>query len=115
MGSLLMSLVYSGLLANEGFGGQLSKWLLNPLLASDLGYTRLMEKLLANGYSSLVLSEGQIDALTWLLNRAETTKLIDQLDPYVNESLTDDGYLGLKARIGRVQAKIDEQVGALSV
>lgn len=70
---------------------------------------------LAKGYVALVLTEAQIDALTWLLNRAETTELIDQLDPYANESLTDDGYLGLKARIGRVQAKIDEQVGAVNV
>ena len=70
---------------------------------------------LAQGYVALVLTEAQIDALTWLLNRAETTELIDQLDPYANESLTDDGYLGLKARIGRVQAKIDEQVGTVNV
>jgi hypothetical protein len=31
------------------------------------------------------------------------------LDPDVNELMLTDGYLGLKARINRVQAKIDEQ------
>lgn len=70
---------------------------------------------LADGYAALVLTEAQIDALTWLLDRAETQSLIEELDPYINESLTDDGYLGLKARISRVQAKIDEQVGAVRV
>ena len=70
---------------------------------------------LADGYAALILTEAQIDALTWLLNRTETEALLDQLDPYVNESLLDDGYLGLKARINRIQAKIDEQIGTLNV
>jgi hypothetical protein len=70
---------------------------------------------LAEGYSALILTEAQIDALAWFLDRSETKDLLDELDPYINESLTDDGYLGLKARISRVQAKIDEQVGAVHV
>jgi len=70
---------------------------------------------LAEGYTALILTEAQIDALAWFLDRSETKDLLDELDPYVNESLLDDGYLGLNARINRVQAKIDEQVGAVSV
>jgi hypothetical protein len=70
---------------------------------------------LAEGYSALILTEAQIDALAWFLDRSETKDLLDELDPYINESLLYDGYLGLKARISRVQAKIDEQVGAVSV
>ena len=70
---------------------------------------------LAEGYSALVLTDSQIKALAWLLDRRETKDLLDNLDPYVNESLQYDGYLGLKAGINRVRAKIDEQVGALNV
>lgn len=70
---------------------------------------------LADGYAALVLTEAQINALSWLLDRAETQSLLNELDPYLNESLINDGYLGLKACINRVQAKIDEQVGTLNV
>jgi len=70
---------------------------------------------LAEGYSALILTEGQLDALAWFLNRREVNDLLNELDPYVNEDLLDDGYLGLKARLNRVQAKIDEQVGAVCV
>lgn len=66
---------------------------------------------LAEGYAALVLTDAQLDALTWFLNRREVNDLLNELDPYVNEDLLDDGYLGLRARINRVQAKIDEQVG----
>lgn len=64
---------------------------------------------LAKGYSALILTESQLDALNWFLNRPEVEQLLDELDPYVNEQLFADGYLGLKARINRVQAKLDEQ------
>lgn len=70
---------------------------------------------LAEGYSALVLTEGQLDALAWFLNRPEVNDLLNELDPYVNEDLLNDGYLGLKARVNRVQAKIDEQVGVAYV
>jgi hypothetical protein len=70
---------------------------------------------LAEGYSALVLTEAQMDALAWFLNRREVNDLLSELDPYVNEDLLTDGYLGLKARINRVQAKIDEQVGVACV
>ena len=70
---------------------------------------------LADGYVALILTEAQIDALTWLLNRTETEALLDKLDPCVNKLLLYDGYLGLKARINRIQAKIDEQIGTLNV
>jgi hypothetical protein len=70
---------------------------------------------LAEGYSALILTEGQLDALAWFLNRREVNDLLGELDPYVNEDLLNDGYLGLKARVNRVQAKIDEQVGAAYV
>jgi hypothetical protein len=66
---------------------------------------------LAEGYSALILTEGQLEALAWFLNRREVNDLLNELDPYVNEDLLTDGYLGLKARVNRVQAKIDEQVG----
>lgn len=66
---------------------------------------------LAKGYSALILTEGQLDALNWFMNRPEVEQLLDELDPYVNEQLFTDGYLGLKARINRVQAKLDEQFG----
>jgi hypothetical protein len=64
---------------------------------------------LAEGYSALVLTDGQLEALAWLLDRPEVERLLNELDPYVNELMLTDGYLGLKARINRVQAKIDEQ------
>ncbi|NBT04346.1 MAG: hypothetical protein EBT00_14200 [Proteobacteria bacterium] len=70
---------------------------------------------LAEGYSALILTEGQLDALAWFLNRREVNDLLNELDPYVNEDLLNDGYLGLKARVNRVQAKIDEQVGVARV
>ncbi len=70
---------------------------------------------LAEGYSALVLTEAQMDALAWFLNRREVNDLLNELDPYVNEDLLNDGYLGLKARVNRVQAKIDEQVGVARV
>jgi hypothetical protein len=70
---------------------------------------------LAEGYSALVLTEAQLDALAWFLNRQEVNDLLEELDPYINEDLHYDGYLGLKARVNRVQAKIDEQVGAVRV
>jgi hypothetical protein len=70
---------------------------------------------LAEGYSALVLTEAQMDALAWFLNRREVNDLLNELDPYVNEDLLTDGYLGLKARVNRVQAKIDEQVGVAYV
>jgi hypothetical protein len=70
---------------------------------------------LAEGYSALVLTEAQMDALAWFLNRREVNDLLNELDPYVNEDLLTDGYLGLKARVNRVQAKIDEQVGVARV
>ncbi len=70
---------------------------------------------LAEGYSALVLTEAQMDALAWFLNRREVNDLLNELDPYVNEDLLNDGYLGLKARLNRVQAKIDEQVGVARV
>lgn len=70
---------------------------------------------LAEGYTALILTDAQLDALAWFLDRSETKNLLDELDPYVNEDLVDDGYLGLKARVNRVQAKIDEQVGVARV
>jgi hypothetical protein len=70
---------------------------------------------LAEGYSALILTDAQLDALAWFLNRREVNDLLSELDPYVNEDLFNDGYLGLKARINRVQAKIDEQVGVAYV
>jgi hypothetical protein len=70
---------------------------------------------LAEGYSALVFTEAQIDALAWFLDRPEVNDLLSELDPYVNEDLLDDGYLGLNARIKRVQARIDEQVGVARV
>lgn len=65
----------------------------------------------ADGYSALVLTERQIDALRWLLDRVEVQDLLEDLDPYVNEDQLFDGYLGLKPIIQRVQSKIDNQVG----
>ena len=70
---------------------------------------------LAEGYSALVLTEAQFDALSWLLDRPEVERLLNELDPYINESMLTDGYLGLNARINRVRAKIDEQAGAVRV
>jgi hypothetical protein len=70
---------------------------------------------LAEGYTALILTDAQLDALAWFLDRSETKNLLDELDPYVNEDLVNDGYLGLKARVNRVQAKIDEQVGTVNV
>lgn len=70
----------------------------------------------ADGYSALVLTERQIDALRWLLDRIEVQDLLEDLDPYVNEDQLFDGYLGLKPIIQRVQSKIDDQVeGAVLV
>lgn len=70
----------------------------------------------ADGYSALVLTERQIDALRWLLDRIEVQDLLEDLDPYVNENQLFDGYLGLKPIIQRVQSKIDDQVeGAVLV
>lgn len=57
------------------------------------------------------MTESQLDALAWFLNRPEVNNLLNELDPYVNEQLLNDGYLGLKPRINRIQAKIDEQTG----
>lgn len=71
---------------------------------------------MADGYSALVLTERQIDALRWLLDRIEVQDLLEDLDPYVNEDQLFDGYLGLKPIIQRVQSKIDDQVeGAVLV
>lgn len=69
----------------------------------------------ADGYSALVLTERQVDALRWLLDRSEVQDLLNELDPYVNEDQIFDGYLGLKPVIQRVQSKIDEQVGSLAL
>lgn len=70
----------------------------------------------ADGYSALVLTVHQIDALRWLLDRIEVQDLLEDLDPYVNEDQLFDGYLGLKPIIQRVQSKIDDQVeGAVLV
>ena len=60
-------------------------------------------------YATVVLTEGQIEALAWFLGRPEVERLLSDLDPYVNESLLMDGYLGLYARINRVRAKLEEQ------
>lgn len=67
---------------------------------------------IADGYSALLLTDTQIDALRWLLDRREVQDLLDELDPYVNEEQQFDGYLGLKPIVQRVQSKIDEQIGS---
>lgn len=79
-----------------------------------MAYSILMAKQtplpLADGYSALILTNSQLHALRWLLNRDEVREMLYELDPYVNEDIIPvTGYLGLKPIIERVQGKIDEQ------
>jgi len=60
----------------------------------------------ADGYSVLVLTKAQVDALSWLLDRDEVQDLISNRNNY---------YSALKPIIQRVQAKIDEQTGSANL
>jgi hypothetical protein len=65
-----------------------------------MAYSILMAKQisvpLADGYSALILTNTQLHALRWLLDRDEVKEMLYELDPYVIE---------------RVRGKIDEQFG----